>query len=982
MRSLFVPPERGDKSRPGGPPAPGPDRGRLAETAVSLGEAVAAGNRFLPLDDPESLWFVERGALDVFLVGIRDGLEEAPFRHALRLNAGRLAFGAAGAGALRLAARGLPDTVLRRISAADLVAREGGGADVWRRVFAEDVDNWVAGIVAAIASGIEVRPRSDMRLSEGIASGVGGVVTSAEGVVWIEGAPALLFGTEDPREGELVPVAPDGWAELRGRADIVVVSSRTLGAGALLSRALPGFHRLAFSAQAFNRRMLLADQAGFQIERSTWRRRDENEARRDLFALLAPPRTAASDGGALIAALRAVGRHEGIVIRGPDGRSDAPPDLADLLHASGVRARRVRLLPEERWWRGDSGAILAFRRDGGRPVALLPGALGRYRLLDPQTGAASRIGRSDAAALAPQGYVLCRPLPDDRPVRMRTLLAAAAGRFGGDLARVVAAGLAAGVLALAPAAGIGVLVDQVVPSGDGALLLRFALLLALLALAAALAHVLRGTAVMRIEGRLAARATAALWDRLLRMDTRFYRRRSSGEISTRALAFQTVRDRLSGATGTAVLSVLFLVPSIAAVFLYDVALGWVTLGVGVLALAATVAFGAGQMAPQRLRFREERRLAGHLLQLIDSVRKLQAAGAEGSARASWARRYRKQKLAEIRAGVLNEHLKAFSAAVPLAAAAALFAVAAAREEGALEVGEFLVAYVASMIFYASVVALGAAFEAIASVGPACEQVLPVLAGTPGARPKPGPPPVLAGALRFDSVSFRYGEDGPPVLDRVSIEARPGEFVAIVGESGAGKSTLIRLALGLEAPTGGAVLYDERDLAHLDQVVVRRQVGAVIQDGGAQIGTVLDNIIGMDQSLTADDAWRAARRATVDRDIAAMPMRMHTSMGERAVVVSGGQSQRIRIARALVRDPRILFLDEATNWLDRRNQAALMRGIRNSTATRVVVAHRISTIRDAHRIYVLEAGEVVQVGRFDDLVDTDGPFRELVRRQIS
>ena len=242
--------------------------------------------------------------------------------------------------------------------------------------------------------------------------------------------------------------------------------------------------------------------------------------------------------------------------------------------------------------------------------------------------------------------------------------------------------------------------------------------------------------------------------------------------------------------------------------------------------------------------------------------------------------------------------------------------------------------------------------------------------------------MLAGALRFESVSFSYGDDGPPVLERVSIEARPGEFVAIVGESGSGKSTLVRLALGLEAPTGGAIYYDERDLAHLDPVAVRRQVGAVLQDGGAQIGTVLNNIISMDQSLTADDAWRAARRATVDRDIAAMPMKMHTTMGERAAVVSGGQSQRIRVAQALVRDPRIVFLDEATNWLDRRNQAALMEGIRASTATRIVVAHRLSTIRDAHRIYVLKAGRIVQVGRFDELANADGPFRELAHRQLS
>ena len=182
------------------------------------------------------------------------------------------------------------------------------------------------------------------------------------------------------------------------------------------------------------------------------------------------------------------------------------------------------------------------------------------------------------------------------------------------------------------------------------------------------------------------------------------------------------------------LSVLFLVPSIVLVFLYDAVLGWLSMGIGIAALAVTVAFGAAQIAPQRRRFRAERDLAGQLSQLILCVRKLQAAGAEGSARASWARRYREQKKAEIRIGVLNEHLKAFSAAVPLLAAAALFAVVHAREDGTLGIGEFLVAYVASMIFYASIVALGAAFEAIASVAPACEQVVPILPDRPNTGP--------------------------------------------------------------------------------------------------------------------------------------------------------------------------------------------------------------------------------------------------------
>ena len=956
-----------------------PERGPLREMARLRGEpAATAANRPVRLDAPECVWLVERGALDVFLVRVSDGSEEAPFRHLLRLESGRLAFGA-DAGEARLVAKGLPETVLRRLPAAELTAA-ADDADELLRVLAEHTDHWIGGILSATAAEIEPRPRPGALLAPGLVDHVSGVVASAGGVVWIQGGEAQLFGTEEPRKGELVPVTRDGWATVHAPSGVAVFTSHALGAADLLYRALPAFHRLTFAAEQTGRQLALADQANLQVARSLWRRRDEDQARSRLLRILAPRAPDASGDGALSAALHAVARHERIAIHSPAGRPDEPPTLDAILHASGVRARRVRLAAEDRWWRGDSGAMLAFRRQGGAPVALLPGNTARYRLFDPETGRSSPVGRSLAATLAGHGYTLYRPLPSGAPVGPRALLATAAGRIGADLTRIVLTGLVAGVLALAPAAGFGLLIDRVIPSGAGSALLQLAVLLVLLALAAALALVLRGAALMRIEARLAARASAALWDRLLRLPIRFYRAFSSGEVSMRALAFQTLRDRISGASAAAVLSALFLVPSIALVLFYDPLLGSLTLAIGVVALAVTVTLGAAQIAPQRQRLRQERLLAGHVSQLIDCVRKLQLAGAEGSARASWAHRYRKQKLAELRAGVLGDHLRAFGAAVPPLAAAALFAVAAGRQDGALGVGEFIVVYVASMIFYAAIIALGAAFDAVASVAPACEQVRPVLDALPDARGT-GPPVILGGGIRFESVTFRYHESGPPALDGVSWHARPGEFVAFVGESGAGKSTLVRIALGLETPTAGAVYYDDRDLALLDHTSVRRQVGAVLQDGGVHVGTVLDNIIGLDQSLSADDAWRAARLAAVDRDIAAMPMQMHTSMGEHAAVVSGGQSQRIRIARALVRNPRILFLDEATNWLDRRNQAALMDGLRMSTATRIVIAHRMSTIRDAHRIYVLEAGRIVQVGRFDQLASRDGPFRNLLRQQL-
>jgi len=241
---------------------------------------------------------------------------------------------------------------------------------------------------------------------------------------------------------------------------------------------------------------------------------------------------------------------------------------------------------------------------------------------------------------------------------------------------------------------------------------------------------------------------------------------------------------------------------------------------------------------------------------------------------------------------------------------------------------------------------------------------------------------LSGEILFDHVSFRYSESDPLVLDDVTIRAKSGEFIAIVGESGSGKSTLVRLALGLETPSSGTVYYDGHDLARLNPDSIRRQIGVVMQENSLLPGTVMSNINGVDENLTIDDAWQAARQAAVNEEISAMPMAMYTPMGGTGSTFSGGQQQRIRIAAALVRKPSILFLDEATSWLDAKSQELTMEGIEKANATRIVIAHRISTIRQASRIYVLQAGRVVQEGTFEHLSRADGVFRRIVERQTT
>ncbi len=244
---------------------------------------------------------------------------------------------------------------------------------------------------------------------------------------------------------------------------------------------------------------------------------------------------------------------------------------------------------------------------------------------------------------------------------------------------------------------------------------------------------------------------------------------------------------------------------------------------------------------------------------------------------------------------------------------------------------------------------------------------------------------LVGAIAFNHVSFRYpGQDqGTKVLDDVSLQVRPGEFVAIVGPSGAGKSTLMRLLLGFETPDAGSVTYDGRELTTLDVRDLRRQIGVVMQQAQLLPVDIVGNIIGFAPLLNIDDAWEAARMAGLDEDIRRMPMGMHTLVGEGGGNLSSGQRQRLLIARAIVRRPKILLLDEATSALDNATQAIVgesltkeLRGI-----TRVVIAHRLDVVVKADRIYVLKDSRIVQSGPYHQLLEEPGPFRELARRQM-
>ena len=975
-----------------------PEYTSIAELAARSGTPVpCAGNLPVKLDDQDTVWFIDQGAVNLFLVEFKDGVEQAAPQHLLSRESGWLLPGVAPDEpdkdedtTLSIVAKGSPGTLLKRLPSSLL-------SQVHPEELAEQTDTWLTAITDTLSRFAKPLPRPTALAEPGLTQTLNPCTLSVRrGVVWVSeparGASlfmdivdqAELAGASGLRDA-VIPLTRTSWLTLFDEATLSTKSTETLAQQGLLLPALAGFHAVAFGLERLNRRLAVVDDANLERARTASRHTAEKAARQRLFNIYDLPidRDAGVEDTVLADALKVIGRHEGIDFKIPvrAGPHAAPVGLVDVLDASGVRARRVRFKAEGTWWRGDSNAMLAFRAEDSQPVALLPGMFGSYREIDPVSKRAVRITAERAAALEEQAWMFYRPLPSGN-VKPADLLRIALHGSAADLARLVLAGLPGGLIKLLPAIALGFVANQLAAGGSVGALYAMALAVAGFGLLGALLHLLQSTAMMRLEGRSASRVEAAFWDRLMRLPPSILHRHPAGDLAMSGMTFQNIRDGLQGVVADSLLSIIFLLPVFGVIFFYDAALGVVALVFSVASLLITVGLGLRQISPYGWMISAARRVAGHLFQIVGGIAKLRAENAEGSAYAIWARDYREQKRAELALGALEGHSRAFGAALPFLAGGVLLLAVVAVANRNVPVGDFLVVYTVFIAFQSAIARLGESFGTIAAMLPAFDQMRPLLAAVPETEVEGQPVEYLGGEILFDRISFRYDPDGPLILDDVTIHARRGEFVAIAGESGAGKSTLFRLALGIDRPAAGAVYYDGRDLRHLNLKQVRRKIGVVPQSVGLHPQDLWDNLVSHHDEVASEEAWKAVRIAEVEDEIKGMPMGMMTMVGTSGAVLSGGESQRVTIARSVIGSPRIMLFDEATNWLDNESQAKVMRNLTELTATRVVIAHRLSTLEQADRIYVLQAGKVVQSGSFNELMEVDGVFRELVKRQIA
>ncbi|NEP49291.1 MAG: NHLP bacteriocin export ABC transporter permease/ATPase subunit [Moorea sp. SIO3C2] len=711
------------------------------------------------------------------------------------------------------------------------------------------------------------------------------------------------------------------------------------------------------------------------------------EAIAELASVIKPQlKESFQQGTPLLIAAGAVGRAMGIQINPPAQSEDlnrVREPIEAIARASRIRIRRVIL--RDYWWKKDNGPLLAYTREDNRPVALLPMGVGEYEVLDPESGKRVPVNGNNASFLAPMAYMFYRSFPDQAIKALDLLQFTLRGRSK-ELISLMLTGVAAAVLGMVTPQATAILIDNAIPDADRGLLGQVGLGLLAASFGSAIFQVAQGLATLRLQTISEATSQAAVWDRLLNLRISFFQQYSTGDLISRASAISEIRNRLSGTVMQTLFTSFFSLLNLGLLFIYDAQLALVPLGVALTAMIVTTTSGI----LTRRKLRPLQQLAGEIfgltVQLIGGVSKLRVAGAENRAFAYWAKYYTQQIKLVLSTQLIEDLLNVFNTILPTLSQMIIFAVAVqsitkSQSGQGLSTGTFLAFNTAFGTFITGATDLSNTLINILEISILWERTQPILEATPELDLSKADPGQLSGQLKLDHVSFRYRQDGPLILENITIQANPGEFIALVGPSGSGKSTIIRLLLGFETSENGTIYYDGQDLSGLDISAVRRQLGVVLQNGRINSGSIFDNIAS-GALVTMDEAWEAAKMAGFADDIQAMPMGMHTVISEGGTNLSGGQRQRLLIARALVLKPRLLIFDEATSALDNRTQSIVSQSIDELRVTRIVIAHRLSTIRKADRIYVLEAGRVVQQGTFEKLLNQEGLFADMMARQMA
>lgn len=645
------------------------------------------------------------------------------------------------------------------------------------------------------------------------------------------------------------------------------------------------------------------------------------------------------------------------------------------IRPNGVMRRVVNL--EKGWHRDAVGAMIGTFKEDGRAVAFIPGKFSGYSFINPKTGKRERITAKAEQLFDEQAICFYKPLP------MKALTAKDLALF--SLQSLSTSDIVLITVSTAVVTAIGLLgpmftkwlFGTVLESKNIKVLFALAFFLLCYTVSKLLLSMVKNILQQAVGNKQSVAVQAALMGRIMSLPAAFFKKYSSGELTQRTFYVQFLCDRIFTSFGAIGLSSLFSLIYIGQIASFAPALAVPSLLIILITLAISVTTTLIQTKITRKTMEAAAKTRGLSYATITGIQKIKLAGAEKRMFARWANAYSKQASLLYDIPSFIKLSRTFTLSVSLIGTLVLYSLAI---KSGLSVDNYYAFTSSFALVSASFASLTSLATSLAEIKPSLEMAKPLMEAEPEVSENKHVITELNGNIELSNVSFRYNDDMPNVIDGLLLKIKAGEYVAIVGKTGCGKSTLIRLLLGFEKPDKGAIYYDNRDINTLDLKSLRKNIGTVMQNSKLFLGDVFSNIVISAPQSTLDDAWQAAEVACIADDIKAMPMGMNTYISEGQGGISGGQKQRLMIARAVASKPRVLIFDEATSALDNITQKKISQAIDGLKCTRIVIAHRLSTIRNADRIIYLEDGMIKEEGTYQELIKLDGLFARLVERQ--
>ncbi|MBR5786375.1 MAG: NHLP bacteriocin export ABC transporter permease/ATPase subunit [Clostridia bacterium] len=659
----------------------------------------------------------------------------------------------------------------------------------------------------------------------------------------------------------------------------------------------------------------------------------------------------------------------------PDSVNDMNEQLEYLMRPYGIMRRNVCL--EKGWHKDAIGAMLATKKDSGEVVALIPTGLAGYSYFDRKSGKHTRISRKNEGLFEREAIAFYKPFPLKKigiPSLMKYIMGTLSSA---DLILFVLSTLAATLVGMLLPKINHIIFSDVVENQSMQLFFAITVFLVCVSFSTILIGVMKSLLMARINTKISLSVEAATMMRVMSLPPSFFKGYSAGELSGRAQYIGALCDMIISTVLSTGMTSVFSLLYITQIFAYAPALVVPALLVIVATILFSVISSLLQMRISRNRMELSAKESGMQYAMISGIQKIKLSGAEKRAFARWANLYAKGAAFTYNPPMFIKINGVISMAISLVGTFVMYWAAVKSNIAVADYYAFNTAY--GMVSGAFL-SLASIALTVAQIKPTVDMAKPILEAVPEISEGKQVVTELSGGIELHNVSFRYAESQPNILDDFSLKIKAGQYVAIVGATGCGKSTLMRILLGFEIPQKGSVYYDGKDIAALDLKSLRRNIGTVMQNSKLFSGDIYSNIVISAPRLTVDDAWEAAEMAGIAEDIRQMPMGMHTIISEGSGGISGGQRQRLAIARAIAPKPKILMFDEATSALDNITQKMVSDSLEKLECTRIVIAHRLSTIRACDRIIFLENGKIAEDGTYDELIAKNDLFAQLVERQ--